>query len=60
MKKKEEKRKSGKKKRGKDNIPILMYTESEEKNNEENRNPKRGNQLKRGSLTCVIYTVPRV
>ena len=29
--KKEEKRKPGKKKRGKDNIPILLYTESEEK-----------------------------
>ena len=39
--KKEEKRKPGKKKRGKYNIPILLYTESEEKK-EETQNPKRG------------------
>ena len=32
-------RKPGKKKRGKDNIPILLYTESEE-NKEENQNQK--------------------
>ena len=47
--KKEEQKIPGKKKRGKDNIPILLYTESEEKN----KNQNRGNQLKRGSLICL-------
>ena len=38
--KEEEKRKTGKEKKpGKDNIPILLYTESEEKK-EENQNQK--------------------
>ena len=50
---KEEKRKSGKKKRGNDNVPIFLFTESEEKN-EENDNQKRGNQLKRGGLTSLV------
>ena len=69
--KEEEKRKTGKeKKTGKDNIPILLYTESEEtkedkiiflsfctqkvKKKRGKSKPKRGNQLKRGSLTCLL------
>ena len=48
--KKEEKRRPSKKKRGQDNIPLLLYKESEGKK-EESQNPNRGNQLKRGSLT---------
>ena len=47
----EGKRKLGKKKRGKgNNIPVLLYTESEGKN----QYPKRGNQLKRENLTRLV------
>ena len=53
MKKREIEKTGQVKKKGKDNIPSLLYTESDEKK-EENQNPKRGNQLKRGSLTCLL------
>ena len=50
--------KTGQEKRGKENIPILLYIESEErKKREKKKKKKRGNQLKRGSLTCLQYEI---
>ena len=50
---KEEKRKLDKKNEEKIIFHILLYTESKEKKRGKS-NQKRRNQLKRGSLTCLM------